>query len=209
MLAGILVGHHRYLHLSEAVDTQQGRQHNLCLATDRATCRQRLVVIGGGNLLRHTARQGHQRNLLTPASLGSHLTNVGDLPLHGEFALWISGRGFESDVGGLQVGPRNNLDGDGAILLTGQHVLLLTVGERHAFVQQVDGEHGTIGSVGRQGHVNRQQRTAVVDNQVVLVAIDDDAVDVIVVHTTMIIGTTPLTAAILGCHLVVRCAVLG
>ena len=87
--------------------------------------------------------------------------------------------------------------------------MLLTVGERHTAVQEIDGELDTILSIRRQGHIDSKQSTAVVQQQVVLVTIDDDTVVMIVVHATMTAGTTPLGTTILGHYLVVGSTVLG
>ena len=185
MLASLVVRNDGDLNFGQAVDAQQGWQRDLGLAADGSTGGQRLVVIDGGNGLLGMTRQGHQGHLLAPTGLSSHLPDVLHRPADGQFALGIDRRGVEADIHGQQVGTWNFLDGDGGTLLTAQHVLLLAVGERHAAIDQVDGVRRTVDGIGWQRHVDGQERAAVVEQQVVLVAIDDDTVVGIIVDTAM------------------------
>ena len=175
-----LVGRHNGdLHFGQSVDTQQGRQRHLDLAVGSSASSKGLVVVGSRQHFRHVATDSHQGNLLTPSILGSYLAYIGNFPFNRQLALRIDGRRLEGDIRGLQIGTRNFLDGNRTILLTRQHVLLLAIGQRHAVVQQVDREHSPIVDLGRQRDIYRYQCALIIEQQLVLITIHNDAIDVI------------------------------
>ena len=135
MFTSLVGRHYSDLDFGQSIDTQQGRQDDLDLAADRSASSQRAIIVSSRQLLRNTTRDSSQHNLLAPAVLSSHLTNVGNLPFYGQLALGINRRRLEGNIRRLQVRTRNLLDGNGTVLLTGQHVLFLTIRERHTIVQ--------------------------------------------------------------------------
>ena len=209
MFTSLISRHNSDLNLGQSIDTQQGRQYDLGLAVDRSASSQRAIIIGSRQLLRDTTRNSSQHNLLAPAVLSSHFTNISNFPFHSQLALRINCRRLESHIRRLQVRTRNLLDSNGTILLTGQHVLLLTVRERHAIVQQIDRERSSIIGIGRQRNVKRHQCALIVKQQVVLITVDDDTVDMIVVDTTVTASATPLGTSVANGQLMIRGTVLG
>ena len=209
MFTSLISRHNSDLNLGQSIDTQQGRQYDLGLAVDRSASSQRAIIIGSRQLLRDTTRDCCQHNLLAPAVLSSDLTDIGNLPFHGQLACGINCRRLEGNVRRLQIGTRNLLDGNGTVLLTSQHILLLTVTERHTIVQQVNREYSPIVCIGRQRNVKRQQCAFIVKQQVILLAIYDDTIDMIIVNTTMTAGATPLSTSVANGQLMIRGTVLG